>query len=161
MYGLSSSKVQSYQKSLMTSQNFRLVAVHQVFLKFQKSIKRFKQNSNNSSNCSIYSSFNKLKLVESLLNLETYSFSLSFGKLTNKTWELTISSIKDMCVQMLFKLILEPVVEVFSDKNSYGFRRNRSSHQALACLGSLLKNSKAKIIFKGSIQGFFDKDFHR
>lgn len=59
--------------------------------------------------------------------------------------------------------MLEPVTETFADQNSYGFRKNRNAHQALAKLRSVL-HSKIKdgnvVILNLDIKGFFDAINH-
>jgi retron-type reverse transcriptase len=109
---------------------------------------------------------NKLKLVQSLDNIENYSLIFTkqeFPVVGSNL--LTFEKLRDLSFQMLFKLILEPVIEVFADKNSYGFRKNRSSHQALANLGlhlTSLKNiSSSFVLLKGSLSHCSDKSFLR
>jgi len=39
---------------------------------------------------------------------------------------------------MLFKLILESIIEPLSDITSFGFRSGRNCHQAISCLANYL-----------------------
>lgn len=48
---------------------------------------------------------------------------------------LGIQSISDRCLQMLIGLALDPAIESCSDNNSYGFRKFRSTHDAINKLG--------------------------
>jgi RNA-directed DNA polymerase len=81
-----------------------------------------------------------------------------------KTRPLGIPTIFDRAVQSLFKLIIEPITEVNADINSYGFRKNRNAHQALAKLRSILVSkpgSEDIVILSLDIKGFFDNICHK
>jgi RNA-directed DNA polymerase len=45
---------------------------------------------------------------------------------------LGIPTIADRATQTLISLILDPVAEELSDHYSYGFRKNKSAHDAVA-----------------------------
>ncbi len=45
---------------------------------------------------------------------------------------LGIPTIEDRCVQALYNMAIDPIVETNSDKNSFGFRKERSTHDAVA-----------------------------
>ena len=48
----------------------------------------------------------------------------------------------DRAIQAVYHLGVDPAVEATSDPNSFGFRKHRSSHDAITALRSLLdKNS--------------------
>jgi RNA-directed DNA polymerase len=51
---------------------------------------------------------------------------------------LGIPTIKDRIVQTLFVQILEPIIDVHADNNSFGFRKGRNPHQAIGLLSKLL-----------------------
>lgn len=51
---------------------------------------------------------------------------------------LEIPTIKDRIVQTLFVQVLEPIIDVYADKNSFGFRKGRNPHQAIGLLSKLL-----------------------
>lgn len=51
---------------------------------------------------------------------------------------LGIPTLLDRTVQALYQLGIDPVVETVSDPNSYGFRKNRSTHDAITAIRSLL-----------------------
>ena len=45
---------------------------------------------------------------------------------------LGIPTVHDRAMQMLYLLALDPIAETTTDKNSYGFRHNRSTADAIA-----------------------------
>jgi len=51
---------------------------------------------------------------------------------------LGIATLLDRAVQAVYLLAVDPVVETKSDLSSYGFRKNRSTHDAIRHLRSLL-----------------------
>jgi len=55
---------------------------------------------------------------------------------------LGIPTLRDRTVQAVYLLAVDPVVEVKSDKNSYGFRKYRSTHNAIVALRSHLDKNK-------------------
>ena len=74
---------------------------------------------------------------------------------------LGIPVMLDRAMQALFLLGLEPVVECRSDTNSYGFRRERSTHDAQEQLFRCLsKEASALWVLDADIQGFFDHINH-
>jgi len=76
---------------------------------------------------------------------------------------LGIPTIFDRAVQSLFKLVTEPITEAFADPNSYGFRKNRNAHQALARLRAILVSKPGAeniVILNLDIKGFFDNIKH-
>lgn len=158
LYGLQSSVVQQLQNELLVSLTFRLAAVRQVVLNNGKKLGGIFR-------LIIKSKSSLLLLVESLRCLQTYKFlnvKYYSSKLTilqqNRSRALLV--LKDRCVQSLFKLILEPITEVVSDFHSFGFRKNRFAHQALAMLRSQFQNylgSEDLGIFEGSVGIFLKK----
>ena len=53
-----------------------------------------------------------------------------------------IPTIIDRAVQQLICLVLEPLVELTSDFNSFGFRKHRSAKMAIGILKRTFKNFK-------------------
>lgn len=74
-----------------------------------------------------------------------------------------IPTITDRCLQALVNLVLEPLVEMNSDKHSYGFRKYRSAKMAI---GAVRKNLESlpehydKFVLDADIKGFFDSISH-
>ena len=52
---------------------------------------------------------------------------------------LGIPTIRDRSIQMLWKLVLEPIMEPWGDNTSFGFRPGRNCHQAVCYLANRLK----------------------
>lgn len=111
----------------------------------------------------------KLNLVKELSykNLSQYKASpvrrvYIVDPIKNKERPLGIPTIKDRCVQELFRLVLDPAIDVISDSDSYGFRKNRNCHMALGRVQkTLIKNTPMKTIIDADIKGFFDNINHK
>lgn len=73
---------------------------------------------------------------------------------------LGIPTIFDRCVQMLYKLILEPEFEQKFHKNSFGFRPGRSTQDAVELIKKNLIGSQEKYILDADLKGFFDNIEH-
>ena len=64
-------------------------------------------------------------------------------------------------MQAIHLLALEPIAETHADHNSYGFRRGRSTADAIEqCFRVLSKAGSAEWILEGDIQGCFDHISH-
>jgi RNA-directed DNA polymerase len=82
-------------------------------------------------------------------------------KANGKERPLGIPTMKDRAMQALHLLGLEPVVESQSDPNSYGFRRNRSTADAMSQLFVCLAHkASAAWVLEADIEGFFDQINH-
>ena len=83
-------------------------------------------------------------------------------KSNGKLRPLGIPTIKDRAMQALHLLALEPVAETIGDPNSYGFRKARSTADAIhQCFGVLSHlDDSAEWVFEGDIQGCFDNISH-
>lgn len=82
-------------------------------------------------------------------------------KANGKERPLGIPTMLDRAMQALHLLALEPVSESASDQNSYGFRRNRSTHDAMSQLfGSLSQKVSACWVLEADIKGCFDHIGH-
>ena len=74
---------------------------------------------------------------------------------------LGIPTMKDRAMQALHLLALDPIAETTGDPNSYGFRKNRSTADAIEqCFISLARKDKAQWILEGDIKGCFDNISH-
>lgn len=82
-------------------------------------------------------------------------------KANGKERPLGIPTMFDRAMQALHLLALDPVVESQSDPNSYGFRKERSTHDARSQLFvTLSQKASAQWIFDADIKGFFDHINH-
>jgi RNA-directed DNA polymerase len=82
-------------------------------------------------------------------------------KTNGKERPLGIPTMKDRAMQALHLLGLEPVVESQSDPNSYGFRRNRSTADAMSQLFVCLsQKAAAPWVLEADIEGCFDHINH-
>jgi RNA-directed DNA polymerase len=82
-------------------------------------------------------------------------------KSNGKMRPLGIPTLRDRAMQALYLLALEPVAETLADPNSYGFRKCRSTHDAIAQLFILLgQKSGAQWVLEGDIKGCFDNISH-
>jgi RNA-directed DNA polymerase len=69
---------------------------------------------------------------------------------------------KDRAMQALYLLALEPVSETLADNNSFGFRPERSTADAMAqCFITLAKKTSPQWILEGDIKGCFDHISHQ
>jgi RNA-directed DNA polymerase len=74
---------------------------------------------------------------------------------------LGIPTMKDRAMQALHLLALDPVVETTADKNSYGFRQQRSCADAIAqCFTTLSHAPNTQWILEGDIKACFDQISH-
>jgi RNA-directed DNA polymerase len=73
---------------------------------------------------------------------------------------LGIPTMKDRAMQALHLLALDPVVETRADKNSYGFRQQRSCADAMVQCFIALKSAKTQWILEGDIKSCFDRISH-
>jgi len=72
---------------------------------------------------------------------------------------LGIPTIKDRIVQTAVKIVVEPVFEADFQENSYGFRPNRSAHQAMDDISFHLYKGKTQVI-DADISKYFDSIPH-
>ncbi|MBN0119665.1 group II intron reverse transcriptase/maturase, partial [Pseudomonas aeruginosa] len=74
---------------------------------------------------------------------------------------LGIPTMTDRAMQALYLLALSPVAETRGDPNSYGFRIERSTADAMAQLFVCLsKRASAQWVLDADIEGFFDNINH-
>ncbi len=74
---------------------------------------------------------------------------------------LGIPCIRCRAMQALWKLALEPVAETLADPNSYGFRPERATADAIEqCFTCLSQRTSAEWVLEGDIRGCFDNFSH-
>jgi RNA-directed DNA polymerase len=74
---------------------------------------------------------------------------------------LSIPTMKDRAIQALYLLALDPIAEIQADPNSYGFRKERSTADAIDQCHTVLSNrAGAEWILEGDIKACFDKISH-
>ncbi|MGY6121316.1 group II intron reverse transcriptase/maturase (plasmid) [Paraburkholderia strydomiana] len=82
-------------------------------------------------------------------------------KANGKERPLGIPTMRDRAMQALHLLALEPVSESTSDLNSYGFRLNRSTADAMAQIRVCMsQEASAKWVLEADIKGCFDHISH-
>jgi RNA-directed DNA polymerase len=74
---------------------------------------------------------------------------------------LSIPTMKDRAMQALYLLALDPVAETSADPNSYGFRSERSTADAMVqCYNIFGNRYSARYVLEGDIRSCFDKISH-
>src|ERR1700683_2941433 len=73
---------------------------------------------------------------------------------------LGIPTMKDRAQQALHLLALDPVAETMADKNSYGFRQQRSCADAIEQCYLALKIATTEWVLEGDIKSCFDRISH-
>ena len=78
-------------------------------------------------------------------------------KKNGKVRPLGIPTMADRAMQALYLLALDPIAETTGDRNSYGFRSERSTADAIAhCYQTLAKRDRAAWVLEGDIRSYFD-----
>jgi len=82
-----------------------------------------------------------------------------FGKKEKRP--LSIPTMNDRAMQALYLMALEPIAETTADVVSFGFRKYRSTHDAMKHIHNLLARGNAPIwVIEGDIKACFDKISH-
>ncbi len=76
---------------------------------------------------------------------------------TNRQRPLSIPTMHDRAMQALYLLALDPIAETLGDPNSYGFRTERSTADAIEqCFNVLARQHAPQWILEGDIRACFD-----
>lgn len=82
-------------------------------------------------------------------------------KKNGKKRPLGIPTMQDRAMQALYLLALDPVSETTADPNSYGFRRGRSTADAIGqCFNALAREWSSQWVLEADIKGCFDNFNH-
>ena len=83
-------------------------------------------------------------------------------KRNGKLRPLGIPSVRDRIVQEVLRMILEPIFEAEFYRHSYGFRPNRTTHDAIGIvIHHSSSNSKYFWVIEGDIKAYFDTINHK
>ncbi|MCP4220302.1 MAG: group II intron reverse transcriptase/maturase [bacterium] len=75
---------------------------------------------------------------------------------------LGIPTMYDRAIQALYSMALDPISETTADKTSFGFRKNRSTHDAAQHIFNYsTRNKGTQWILEGDIKGCFDNINHQ
>ena len=89
------------------------------------------------------------------------SLRKNIPKGNGKTRPLGIACVEDKLVQRALVMILGQIYEVDFYDTSYGYRPEKSCHEALATLGGIIATRKVNWVSDADIKGFFDNVCHQ
>ena len=162
--GIKHPTIQAKQALLAKTLDFRLLAVYQTS-------KNSGSKTPGIDNYLLSTPEQKIAMVENLKTLLTKAEKGLFKstpvrrvmipKANGKLRPLGIPTIQDRMLQAVINLVLEPLVEMTSDPNSYGFRKYRGTKNAVAAIRTNLQSGQeSKWVLDADIKSFFDKINH-
>lgn len=80
-------------------------------------------------------------------------------KANGKQRPLGIPNVRDRIVQMAVQLVVEPIFEADFEDSSYGFRPERSAHDALTKVRAAIARGQTEV-YDADLQGYFDSIPH-
>lgn len=108
---------------------------------------------------------NNLKSLHDRMKSRTYRAPpgrrIEIPKASGGTRPLTIPTFEDKVAQMAVKMVLEPLYEQDFYDCSYGFRPNRSAHDALAHVSRAVWGRKECWVLDVDVKSFFDTVDHQ
>jgi RNA-directed DNA polymerase len=111
-------------------------------------------------------SHEKMQAVHGLSNQNYKSKPLKrvyiekYGKAEKRP--LSIPAMYDRALQALHLLTLEPIAETTAENTSFGFRKYRSTHDAMSHIFNLIaKKNSGSWVLEGDIKGCFDNIQHK
>lgn len=167
-FGPKSDKVMRMQFILASSYALRVIAIHHL----SQSPGSMTPGLDGKTLSTKSSAQEKLNMIERLGYLVKHSDKyrsepvkrVYIKKANGKLRPLGIPSIFDRGFQHLLKLVIEPLVEMNSDKHSYGFRKYRTAKNAVGILRAQFRTTELKTenkwILDADIKGFFDNINH-
>lgn len=135
--GIYHQSVKIFQTKLLRSLKFRIVAVYEFFK--NKSVKVVGSPSTSFRFVSNIRSKTWWEIVKSLRKVTHYPKECTVSYTKNKSLIWT-SRVLGKILQQLLCFVLEPLVELTLDFNSFGFRKYRSAKMAVGFLRSCLKS---------------------
>jgi RNA-directed DNA polymerase len=167
-FGIKSEKVMRLQFVLASSYAFRVVAIYRL----SQSLGSLTPGLDGKT-LSVKSNMEeKLEMIEKLRYFVKHSNKYKsqpvkrvyINKANGNKRPLGIPSIFDRGFQHLLKLVIEPLIEMKSDKHSYGFRKYRTAKNAIGILRAQFKTTELKTenkwVLDADIKGFFDNINH-
>ncbi len=150
-------------KELSFSKEARVIAVHKVVTNKGQRSKGLSQNNLNTNE-----EYGKMvdKLLTVIKNPKEYKATpldrIYIPKKNRKLRPVSIPSYIDRCLQVLYLIAIEPIVEEEMDKSSYDFRPIRNTQWAAGRCLNLLANPLAKynFVLEINIEGCYDNINH-